>query len=73
MPTGTVNFSRLRTVELEYPYTTNTYTRIYTRSYNVFDVRYGIGGLKFNSPQWYDMSSINGRWSVYNVSQIFVG
>ena len=77
MPSGTVNFSRIRDVNVTYPIVkvpkTNSYTRIYTRNYNVLRVRDGMGGLLFNSPEWYDMSSVNGRWNVEVVAQIYVG
>ena len=72
-PSGTVNFSRIRDIEVRYPWTANSYTRVYTQSYNIFQVRNGIGGLVFNSPDFTAMSSIEGRWTDYYISQIFVG
>ncbi len=76
-PTGSVNFSRIRDIEMVYPIQNiagvNSYTRVYTRNFNVLRVSNGMGGLLFNSPQWYDMSSVNGRWDVDTVAQIYVG
>lgn len=77
LPSGTVNLSRIREVSLVYPIQTiagtNTFTRVYTRNYNVLRVRDGMGGLLFNSPEWYDMTSVAGRWNVEVVAQIYVG
>lgn len=72
-PSGTVNFSRIRDVRIEYPVTSNSYTRIYTKSYNILRINYGTAGLAFNSPQWQGMSSMVGRWTPEYTSQIFVG
>lgn len=77
VPSGTVNFSRIRDVNIVYPIVkndkTNTFTRIYTRNYNVLRVKDGMAGLLFNSPEWYDMTSVAGRWNVEVVAQIYVG
>ena len=71
-PMGTVNFSRIRDIQMIYPVTANSYTRVYTQSYNVFKVKDGLGGLLFNSPQWHNMSSIAGRWSVEYIAKFFI-
>ena len=73
VPQGTVNFSRIREIQLTYPTQPGTYTRVYTRSYNILRVQNGLGGLLFNSPQWYDMTSVDGRWNINYVGQIFIG
>lgn len=77
MPSGTVNFSRIRDINVTYPIQkvpkTNSFTRVYTRNYNVIRVQNGMAGLVFNSPEWYDMTSVNGRWNVEVVAQIYVG
>ena len=73
IPQGTVNFSRIREIQLTYPTQPGTYTRVYTRSYNILRVHNGLGGLLFNSPQWHDMTSIDGRWDINFVGQFFIG
>ena len=73
IPQGTVNFSRIREIQMTYPTQPGTYTRVYTRSFNILRIQNGLGGLAFNSPQWLDMSSIDGRWNINFVGQIFIG
>jgi len=73
IPQGTVNFSRIREIQMTYPTQPGTFTRVYTRSFNILRIQNGLGGLVFNSPQWHDMSSVDGRWNINYVGQIFIG
>jgi hypothetical protein len=57
---GSVNMSRIRNVNIQVG-TTNT-TRVYARSYNLFHVESGLGGLRFNSPDFSVMYRPDSRW-----------
>ena len=59
---GSVNLARMRDIQMTVPLAANTFTRVYTRSYNVFRVENGIGGLKFMSPSFKTMYQPNNRW-----------
>lgn len=71
---GSVNFARIRDIQCIVPNQgANTFTRVYTRSYNVFRVENGMGGLKFMSPPFKTMYQPNNRWTytantVYTIS-----
>ena len=60
--TGSVNLARIRDIQMTVPQAANTFTRVYTRSYNVLRVENGIGGLKFMSPSFKTMYQPNNRW-----------
>ena len=59
---GSVNLARMRDIQMTVPQAANTFTRVYTRSYNVLRVENGIGGLKFMSPPFKTMYQPNNRW-----------
>jgi hypothetical protein len=59
---GSVNLARMRDIQMTVPQAANTFTRVYTRSYNVLRVENGIGGLKFMSPPFKTMYQPNSRW-----------
>jgi len=59
---GSVNLARMRDIQMTVPLAANTFTRVYTRSYNVLRVENGIGGLKFMSPPFKTMYQPNSRW-----------
>ena len=59
---GSVNLARIRDIQMTVPRAANTFTRVYTRSYNVLRVENGIGGLKFMSPTFGTMYQPNSRW-----------
>ena len=59
---GSVNLARMRDIQMTVPQAANTFTRVYTRSYNVLRVENGIGGLKFMSPSFRTMYQPNNRW-----------
>ena len=66
---GSVNMSRIRNVNIQVG-TTNT-TRVYARSYNLFHVESGLGGLRFNSPDFSVMYRPDSRW-LYQASTTVV-
>jgi hypothetical protein len=59
---GSVNLARMRDIQMTVPQAANTFTRVYTRSYNVLRIENGIGGLKFMSPPFKTMYQPNNRW-----------
>lgn len=59
---GSVNLARMRDIQMTVPQAANTFTRVYTRSYNVLRVENGTGGLKFMSPPFKTMYQPNNRW-----------
>ena len=59
---GSVNLARMRDIHMTVPQAANTFTRVYTRSYNILRVENGIGGLKFMSPPFKTMYQPNSRW-----------
>ena len=60
---GSVNLARIRDIQVSTPsVTANTVTRVYARTYNVFRVENGIGGLRFMSPSFKTMFQPDNRW-----------
>ena len=68
---GSVNMSRIRSVNLQVG-TTNT-TRLYARSYNVFRVDSGLGGLRFGSPDFSTMFRPDNRWIYQSSTALIAG
>lgn len=59
---GSVNFARMRDIQVSVSASANTVTRVYARTYNVFRVENGLGGLRFMSPSFKTMFQPDNRW-----------
>jgi hypothetical protein len=59
---GSVNLARMRDIQVSVGASANTVTRVYARTYNVFRVENGIGGLRFMSPSFKTMFQPDNRW-----------
>jgi hypothetical protein len=59
---GSVNLARMRDIQVSVAASANTVTRVYARTYNVFRVENGLGGLRFMSPSFKTMFQPDNRW-----------